>query len=122
MGEPIQYQELSSATGIATLQKNFTPVQSSGGQPYFSTVLTTLNPGTGQAQTQTVQTIDNHGNLTQSQAYDFGNLSTPARTYNFYYLGGANYPHIFNRLTSATVTPSGASAIPSCSSSTLSRA
>jgi hypothetical protein len=112
IGQLTQYQEISTATNQATLQKNFTPVQSSGGQPYFGTVTTILSPGSSQAQTTTVQTLDTHGNLTQSQAYDYGS-SSPTRTYNFYYLTGSNYTsrYIFNRLTSATVTPSGGSAV-----------
>ena len=32
------------------------------------------------------QTLDVWGNVTVSKEYDFGNLSTPARTYNFTYL------------------------------------
>jgi hypothetical protein len=50
-------------------------------------------------------------NLTQSHPFDYGNLSTPARTYNYSYLTGYASQFIFNRLTSATVTPAGGSAI-----------
>jgi hypothetical protein len=43
--------------------------------------------------------------------FDFGNLSTPARTYNFTYLANSNYisRYIRNRLLQATVTPAGGS-------------
>jgi RHS repeat-associated protein len=42
----------------------------------------------------------------QQQVYDFGNLSTPARTYNLTYVTDANYTsrYIRNRLLTATVT------------------
>ena len=72
------------------------------------------DPNTGSAAaTKTVQTLDTHGNLTQSQAFDYGNLSTPARTYNYSYLTGSNYTsrYIYNRLSSVSMTPAGGSAI-----------
>ena len=74
----------------------------------------TGDPNTGSAAaTKTVQTLDTHGNLTQSQAFDYGNLSTPARTYNYSYLTGSNYTsrYIYNRLSSVSMTPAGGSAI-----------
>jgi hypothetical protein len=54
---------------------------------------------------KTVQTLDLHGNLTQSLVYDYASLTIPARTYTYTYLTGANYntAHIYNRLTSATM-------------------
>jgi len=67
----------------------------------------TLDPGQSyQAQKQTTQTLDQYGNLTQMQVFNFGNLSTPARTYTNNYLNSSNYTsrYIFNRLTSSTVT------------------
>jgi hypothetical protein len=47
--------------------------------------------------------------VTQSQVYDYGNLTTPARTFNFTYLGGTNYTsrYIFNRMTTAMLTAGG---------------
>ena len=78
----------------------------------MSTSIIRLNYNTSsEAATKTVQTLDTHGNLTQSQAFDYGNLSTPARTYNYFYLTGYASQFIFNRLTSATVTPADASCI-----------
>src|SRR5439155_15756304 len=46
---------------------------------------------------------------TTSQIFDFGNLSTPARTYNYSYLTDSNYVsrYIRNRLSSVTVTAGG---------------
>jgi hypothetical protein len=56
-------------------------------RPYVGTVVTTLNPGTGSAvQTKNTQTLDIYGNLSQSQVFHYGNLTTPARTYNYSYL------------------------------------
>src|SRR5262249_10248529 len=76
---------------------------------YVGTVATTLNPGAAYAvQSKTTQTLDIYGNPTQSQAYTYGNLSTPAKTYNYTYLDqiNGNYAprYILNRLTTATVT------------------
>jgi S-adenosylmethionine hydrolase len=52
------------------------------------------------------QTTDIYGNVTQVQNFDFGNLSTPIRTYNYTYLNSGSYPSlcIYNRLAHATVT------------------
>ena len=53
----------------------------------------------------TFQTLDNYGNLTQQQVYDYG-ASAPTRTYNLTYVSDSNYTsrYIRNRLLSATVT------------------
>jgi RHS repeat-associated protein len=78
--------------------------------PYISSTLTTLDSGQSyQAQKKTTQTLDQYGNLTQMQVYDFGNLSTPARYYFNYYLTDSNYisRHITNRLTSSFVVNGG---------------
>ena len=112
------YEEHASS-GTVLLHKDYTWItDNSGGpqigRPYVSTVVNKLNPNTSsEADTKTVQTLDTHGNLTQSQAFDYGNLNTPSRTYNYYYLTGSNYTsrNIYNRLTSATVTPAGGSTI-----------
>ena len=74
----------------------------------MGTVLTTLNPGQSYAaQSKSEQTLDSYGNIVQSKAYDYGNLTTPARTYNFTYLTDSNYisRYIRNRVTQVTVTP-----------------
>ena len=64
-------------------------------------------------QAKTEQTLDVYGNLTQSKVYDYGNLTTPARTYNHTYLATTNYTsrYIYNRLLTSTVTPAGGSAL-----------
>ena len=53
-----------------------------------------------------MQSVDNYGNVTQVQNYDFGNLSTPAKTYNYTYLNSSAYTngYILNRMASSSVT------------------
>jgi len=70
-------------------------------------VLTTLDVGKSyQKQSKTEQTLDTHGNLLQSKVYDYGNLTTPARTYNYTYVSDSPHTsiHIWNRLYTADVT------------------
>jgi hypothetical protein len=78
-----QFEERPSAAHASQplKRKNFTWVQDSAGQPYIGTVLTTLDPTGANVQTQTTQTLDIYGNVTQTNIYAYGNLSTPARTY-----------------------------------------
>ena len=81
-----------------------------GRHPYIGTVLTTLDPGTAyQAQTKTEQSLDTHGNVIWTKVYNYGDLSTPARTYNHTYLSGSDYTSrfIFNLVAASTVTPAG---------------
>ena len=76
-------------------------------KPYISSILTTLDPGTGnQKQAKTEQTLDLYGNATQTKVYDYGSLVTPARTYTNTYLTDSNYisRYIRDRLTLSTVT------------------
>ena len=87
--------------------EDYTWTLSSSNNPYISAVLTTeddYNPTS--VQKKTTQTIDAHGNLTQMQVYDYGNLTGAARTYTNTYLTDTNYTsrYIFNRLVSSTVT------------------
>jgi YD repeat-containing protein len=75
--------------------------------PYLSSNLTTADPGQSYSvQSKTTQTLDSYGNVTQVAKYNFGNLSTAYRTYNYTYLNSSAYTsrYIYNRLTSATVT------------------
>ena len=83
-------------------------MQDSTGNPYIGTVLTTLDPASANVQTQTTQTLDTHGNVLQSNIYDYGNLSTPARTYNNTFVTDPNYTsqYIFNRLLWTSVSNS----------------
>ena len=56
------------AGGTTLLEKDFTSVQSSGGQPYVQQVVTKY----GSVSTTTNETLDIHGNLTQAQVTDYG--------------------------------------------------
>jgi len=84
-------------------RQDFTYSQDSAGNGYLSAVTTTLD---GQKTTKTEQALDTHGNLLWTRVYDYGNLSTPARTYTNTYLTGSEYVsrHIWNRLTSSSVS------------------
>jgi hypothetical protein len=96
----------SAAQASAPLQhKDFTWVQDSNGTPYIGTVVTTLDPTGANVQTKTTQTLDTHGNLTQTNIYDYGNLTTPARTYNYTY-GYSFASNLFTtyRMTQTQVT------------------
>jgi len=84
------------------VRRDYTWTQDSVGNPFLSTALTTVDPGANQTQKKVTQSIDTHGNLTAMNVYDFGNLTTPARSYTYYYLSDANYTsrYIYNRVTS----------------------
>ena len=91
--------------GPTTLSENdFTWSQDANGNFYISSTLNTYNPGG--FQTKVSQSVDLYGNVTQVQKYQFGNLTTPSRTYNYQYLNTSNYTsrYIYNRLTNASVT------------------
>jgi RHS repeat-associated protein len=106
---PTAYDEVNH-DGSKNLHKDLGWILDGFGNVYMNSVTTTLSPGTsGAIQSKSVQTLDAYGNLTVSQVYDYGNLTTPARTYNNYYLGDANYTsrYIRNRLTQATLTTGG---------------
>ena len=107
-----QGQQLPGPT--TKTQSDFTWTQDSTGNNYIYQNYTTLDPGASyQALKATVQELDVYGNVTQVQNFDYGNLATAARTYNYSYLNSGAYTsqYIFNRLVSATVTPAGGSAI-----------
>ena len=99
--------------GSVTLRKqDFTWTQDPVAfNPYIASAVTTLDPATANKQMKTEQTIDSHGNVTQTKVYDFTSLSTPARTYNNGYLTDTNYTSrsIWNRLGWSTVTAGGPS-------------
>ncbi len=102
-----QYQGRQLPGPLTQTQNDFTWAQDSVGNSYIQTSLTTLDPGqTYQAQKKSVQSVDNYGNVTQVQNYDFGNLSTPAKTYNYTYLNSSAYinGYILNRMASSSVT------------------
>lgn len=100
-----RYEERPSATLASQplLRKDYTWVNDSAGNPYISAVVTTNDPTGANWQVETDQTVDIHGNVTQST------LGVPAgahRSYNSTYITDPNYTsrYIFNRLLTAQVT------------------
>ena len=90
-----------------SLNDAYTWTADSAGNQYISVDLTTeddYNPTSIQKQTK--QTLDQYGNLTQMQVYNYGNLSTPARTYTNTYVNTSAYTslYILNRLLTSSVT------------------
>ena len=107
MGLVTQYQGRQRPGPVNKTQNDFTWSQDSVGNSYISTTLNTLDSGqTYQAQSKTTQTVDIYGNVTQVNTFNYGNLSTPARTNNYTYLNSSAYTsrYIFNRLSTASVT------------------
>ncbi|MGD1097715.1 MAG: hypothetical protein ABSB35_37725 [Bryobacteraceae bacterium] len=107
MGLVTQYQGRQLPGPVNKTENDFTWAQDSVGNSYIATTLTTLDSGQSyQAQKETTQTVDTYGNVTQVQNFNFGNLSTPARTYTYTYLNSSAYlsKYIYNRLTGASVT------------------
>jgi RHS repeat-associated protein len=113
LGLQLTYEERQLPSHIALQHLDFTWAQTpTSSEAYIGTVLTTLDPGQSyQAQKNATQTLDVNGNLTQVQVYDFGNLSTPVRTYtntygryfNTFYSNYVQYQVANMRLT-GTVT------------------
>jgi hypothetical protein len=59
------------------VQNDFTWTQDSASNFYIGS---TLNTYPGPAYTKTDQTVDTYGNVTQVKKYQFGSLTTPARS------------------------------------------
>jgi hypothetical protein len=90
-----------------SLHDDYTWTTDSAGNQYISTDLTTEDDYNPTAiQKKTTQTLDQYGNLTQMQVYNYGNLSTLARTYTNTYQNTSAYTslYILNRLLTSTVT------------------
>ena len=98
-------------SGWAVLERrDYGWTQDAAGVPYIGSVLSTIDYGTGnQKQSKTEQALDVYGNVLWRKQYDYGNLSTPARTYTYSYLSGTNYSsrYIRNRLLTAAVSTGG---------------
>lgn len=99
------YQGRDLATGTYKTQNDFTWIQDSTGNSYIGTTLNTTDVGQPyQAQSKNTQTMDIYGNVTQTVAYNYGNLSTPYLTQNFTYLTSYAPRYIYNRLLGSTVS------------------
>jgi YD repeat-containing protein len=105
IGLPVQRRERLVAGGAIIREEDYAWAQDPAGRPSIQSVLTILDQGASY-QTKTEQTLDAHGNVTQTKLYDYGNLTTPARIYTNTYLTGANYTsrYIFNRLLTSQVS------------------
>jgi RHS repeat-associated protein len=107
-----QYQGRQLPGPVTKIQNDFTWAQDTAPHPnsYISSTLTTADPGQSyQMQKQTNQTVDIYGNVAQVQNFDWGNLTSPAKTYNYTYLAGSGSPnyitgYVMNRLLTAVVT------------------
>ena len=119
LGLATQYEEAGpmglpgAQTQGTLLRKQYTWTSDANGNVYLGTGVTTATPASNPLQSKSVQVVDVYGNVTQQQVYDYGNLSTPARTYNLTYVTDGNYVsrYIRNRLLTATVTPAGGNAV-----------
>ncbi|HEV8414572.1 MAG TPA: RHS repeat-associated core domain-containing protein [Bryobacteraceae bacterium] len=102
-----QYEGRQMPGQVAKIRNDYTWVQDSVGNYYIGTALVTADPGQSYAaQKKTTQSVDTHGNVTQVNTFDYGNLSTPIRTDNFTYQTGSGYAsrYIFNRLATSPTT------------------
>ena len=105
-----QYQGRQLPGPVTKTQNDFTWAQDAVSNSYISNTLTTADPGqTYQAQKQTSQIVDIYGNVTQVKNFDWGNLTSPVKTYNYTYLGGTGShtyltDYIRNRLSTAMVS------------------
>ena len=104
-GLATSYEERGA--GVALMHTDYTWTADALGNVYVGTVVNTRNPGSGQVQSKSTQTLDTSGNLTQSAVYDYGNLSTPVKSYAYTYLTDPNYTsrYILNRVAQVTMTP-----------------
>jgi RHS repeat-associated protein len=88
------YEHPTSSGNSNILRKHtYTYTQDANQMPYVASVTTDLDPGTADAKTmKTDQTVDVYGNVTQARIYEYGSLSTPARTTTCsYYAPGSHY-------------------------------
>ena len=98
-----QGQQLPGPT--AKTQTAVAWTQDANGNNYVGSSTTTLDPGQSYSATkESAQTLDNYGNVTQVQYYNYGtpgsgNAGSIERTYNYSYLTSSAYTsrYIFNR-------------------------
>jgi len=104
----------SSALPRRAARKGLHWEQTSAGSPFVGTLVSKLNPGASYAASTT--TRSSAGQLWQPHPIavtDYANPPGDGARYNFAYLNGSSYAalYIFNRMTSATATPSGGSPV-----------
>ncbi|MBM3813371.1 MAG: hypothetical protein FJW20_17235, partial [Acidimicrobiia bacterium] len=109
-GRPVKFEQFALPSATLMRQEDFTWTADATGRPYVASVLSTIDPGTAFAkQSKVEQTLDIHGNVTQRKLYDYPNLTTPARTYNYtyhYHITAPSYyvDYMTNRLLTASVS------------------
>ncbi len=104
-GQVLSFQERGSTGGSVLRQQDFTWTADATGRPYVGAVVAALDG----VQSKSEQTLDGYGNVTVSKQYDYGNLTTPSRTYTNTYLTASYYTSLYmrNRLLTSTVTGAG---------------
>jgi RHS repeat-associated protein len=101
---------VSTSSGAVLRQATYEWTQTSTGNIYEASATNVLDPGTAsQAQSRTETTKDSFGNVTQSTAFEFNNLSQPSRIINHTYVTDPTYTSRYLRqlLLSTNVTKNG---------------
>jgi len=100
-----QYQGRDLSAGVTLQQVATTWTQATFG-PYISSTTTTMNPGQTYAVSKVVnQTLDQFGNMTQMQVYDYSGALR--RTYNNTYLATSAYTALLHSQPAAHVDRNG---------------
>jgi RHS repeat-associated protein len=81
VGLASQYAQLSGVGGTVLSSSAYTWAQDGAGNPYVGTTATTLDGNATNYKISTVQTLDSYGNVLTQKIYDYGNATTPVRTY-----------------------------------------
>jgi hypothetical protein len=92
---------VSTAATIKTNNDFTWSLDTASANSYISSTLTTLDPASANVQSKVNQTVDNYGNVTQVQSFNYGSLSTPARTTTYAYLAASTTytaPYMYNDL------------------------
>ena len=115
MGLAAQFLQKTSVGGTVLTRDTYTWAQGASGNPYIATKVSVSDEASSNpAATQTTQTVDTYGNVTQMVVYPYSNTttppSTPLNTYNNTYLTGSAWvaAYVRNRLLSTTLTTGGA--------------
>jgi RHS repeat-associated protein len=108
VGLAYKYAQSASSGGTVLSSAAYTWAQDGANNPYIGTTATTLDPASANVTTSTVQTLDSYGNVLTQQVYDYGNPTTPLRSYTNTWLhtSNSNYANAYirNRLLTSTVT------------------
>jgi RHS repeat-associated protein len=105
MGLVTQYQGRHRPGPVTKKQDDYTWTQDSVSNSYISAVQTTADPGqTYAAVKKTAQTVDTHGNVTEVDQYNYGDLTDIYHSQSYTYVSSSSYTsrYMFNRLSSAT--------------------